>query len=178
MTLDTGIVAPAGPVSTEELKFTLLKPAAGACTIIWVSTVSPRALDRLMEEAVPAASVFPTRTRLDCTQTGNADATGVTPVPVREIIAGEFVALLITLTLPLTLRATVGANATVSVADWLGAKTVPEVTPLVLNPAPMTVTPEILTFEFPLFVTVVFSELLLPMSTFPKLKLVGLVLSK
>src|SRR6266446_3327389 len=121
MTLDTGIVAPAGPVSTEELKFTLLKPAAGACTITCVSTVSPRALDRLMEEAVPAASVFPTRTRLDCTQTGNADATGVTPV---------------------------------------------------------TVTLEIVTFAFPLFVRVAPSELLLPIFTFPKLRIVGLAPSK
>lgn len=178
MTLDTGIVAPAGPVSTEELKFTLLKPAAGACTITCVSTVSPRALDRLMEEAVPAASVFPTRTRLDCTQTGNADATGVTPVPVREIIAGEFVALLITLTLPLTLRATVGVNATVSAADWLGAKTVPDVRPLALRPVPVTVTLEIVTFAFPLFVRVAPSELLLPIFTFPKLRIVGLAPSK
>jgi hypothetical protein len=64
------------------------------------------------------------------------------------------------------------------VADWLGDKMVPDVTPLVLNPVPVTVTPEIVTFEFPLFVTVVFSELLPPMSTFPKLKLVGLALSK
>jgi hypothetical protein len=39
----------------------------------WVSTVSPRALDRLMEEAVPAASVCPTLTRLEETQTGNAE---------------------------------------------------------------------------------------------------------
>jgi hypothetical protein len=55
---------------------------------------------------------------------------------------------------------------------------VPDVTPLVLNPAPVTVTPEIVTFEFPLFVTIVFSELLLPMSTFPKPKLVGLAPTK
>src|ERR1700720_1743009 len=39
---------------------------------ICVSTVSPRALDKLMEETVPAASVVPTRTRLDTTHTGNA----------------------------------------------------------------------------------------------------------
>src|SRR5437899_2485590 len=39
---------------------------------ICVSTVSPRALDRLMEETVPAASFGPTRTRLDATHTGNA----------------------------------------------------------------------------------------------------------
>jgi hypothetical protein len=131
-----------------------------------------------MEEIIPAASVFPTRTRLDCTHTGNADATGLTPVPVREIIAGELVALLITLTLPLTLWATVGANATVSVADWLGAKTVPEMIPLALSPVPVTVTLEIVTLEFPLFVRVAPNELLLATFTFPKLRLVGLDPSK
>jgi hypothetical protein len=90
-------------------------------------------------------------------------------------VAGEFVALLITLTLPLTFCATVGANATVSVADWLGAKTVPDVMPLVPNPAPVTVTLEMVTFEFPLFVRVTPNELLLPMFMFPKFKLVGLL---
>ncbi len=55
---------------------------------------------------------------------------------------------------------------------------VPDVTPLVLNPAPVIVTPEIVTFEFPLFVSVAPNELLLPMSTFPKPKLAGLALSK
>jgi hypothetical protein len=99
-------------------------------------------------------------------------------MPVREIVAGEFVALLATLTLPVTLWATPGANATVSVADWLGAKMVPEVKPLALSPVPATVTLDMVTFEFPLFVTVVFRELLLPMSTFSKPKLLGLALSR
>jgi hypothetical protein len=39
----------------------------------WVSTVSPRALDRVMEEAVPGASVFPTLTRPGATQKGNGE---------------------------------------------------------------------------------------------------------
>jgi hypothetical protein len=55
---------------------------------------------------------------------------------------------------------------------------VPDVTPLVLNPAPVIVTPEIVTFEFPLFVSVAPNELLLPTFTFPKLRLVGLAASK
>src|SRR5258708_13571043 len=55
---------------------------------------------------------------------------------------------------------------------------VPDVTPLVLNPAPVIVTPEIVTFEFPLFVSVAPTELLLPTFTFPKLRLVGLAASK
>ena len=47
-------------------------------------------------------------------------------------------------------------------------------TPLALNPAPELVILEIVTFEFPVFVTVMFCELLLPTLTFPKLRLVGL----
>src|SRR6266446_2240991 len=66
------MVAPPGPVSAEALKFTLLKPPAGPCTTTWVSTVSPRALDSLMEEAVPGASVCPTLVKLDSPQKGNA----------------------------------------------------------------------------------------------------------
>ena len=46
--------------------------------------------------------------------------------------------------------------------------------PLVLNPAPVTVTLEIVRFEFPLFVSDVVSELLLPSLTFPKDRLAGL----
>jgi len=48
---------------------------------------------------------------------------------------------------------------------------VPEVTPLALNPVPMTVTLEIVTFEFPLFVSAALNELLLPTFTLPKLML-------
>jgi hypothetical protein len=55
---------------------------------------------------------------------------------------------------------------------------VPDVTPLVLNPVPVTVTPEIVTFELPVFVTVTFNGLVLPTFTFPKLRLVGLVPSR
>src|SRR6266404_1250069 len=66
------MMAPPGPVSSEALTFTLANPPAGPRMTICVSTVSPRALDRLMEEVVPAASVVPTRTRLDTTHTGNA----------------------------------------------------------------------------------------------------------
>jgi hypothetical protein len=88
---------------------------------------------------------------------------------------GEFVALLSTETLPTTLPAAVGANETLRVADWLGVRTVLAPTPLALNPAPVVVKPEIVTFEFPVFVTMTFCELLLPTFTFPKLRLVGLM---
>ena len=57
------------------------------------------------------------------------------------------------------------------VTDWFGVSISPEVTPLSLYPVPEMVTPEIVTFEFPVLVSVVVNELLLPTLTFPKLKL-------
>jgi hypothetical protein len=99
-------------------------------------------------------------------------------VPDREIKAGEFVALLVTLTLPDTLPATVGAKRTFSVAVWLGVSIVPAFTPLALNPAPVAVTLVIVTFEFPLLVKITLKLLLLPSFTLPKFKLVGLAPSK
>ena len=58
--------------------------------------------------------------------------------------------------------------------DWLGVKTVLAGTPVSVKPAPVIATLEMVTFEFPLFVRVTLSGLLLPTSTVPKLKLVGL----
>lgn len=60
----------------------------------------------------------------------------------------------------------------------MGAKVVPEVTPLALKPAPETVKLENVTFEFPVLVRVVLRELLLPKFTLPKLKLVGFAVSR
>src|SRR6202165_5577232 len=131
-----------------------------------------------MEEVVPGALVGPTRTRLGATHVVNAELAGVTPTPLREIVAGEFVALLSTDTLPVTLPAAVGVNAEFRAMDWLGVKTVPEVTPMALNPAPATVTLEIVTFELPLFVSVTLNELVLPTFTFAKFKFVGFAPSR
>src|ERR1700747_3111733 len=50
---------------------------------------------------------------------------------------------------------------------------VPEAAPLTLNPAPVAVALEIVTLEFPVFVSAVLCELLLPTLTFPKFKLFG-----
>src|SRR5437899_8426654 len=51
-------------------------------------------------------------------------------------------------------------------------------TPLALKPAPVTVTPEIVTFEFPVLVSVTGNPLLPPTFTLPKLRLVGLAVSR
>jgi hypothetical protein len=100
----------------------------------------------------------------------NATEWGVaaTPVPDSAMADGEFVALLAMLTLPFTNPAAAGVNCAVIVTDWFGVSVSPEVTPLSLYPVPDTVTPEIVTFEFPLLVSVVVNELLLPTFTLPK----------
>ena len=99
-------------------------------------------------------------------------------MPDNATVAGEFVALLVTVTLPLTLPAAAGANAISSATDWLGVRAVPAVTPLALNPAPVTVTLDIVTFEFPLFVSVTLAEPLLPTLMLPKFRLAGLAPSR
>jgi len=131
-----------------------------------------------MEEAVPGASVFPTRTRPGDTQIGNDAAGGWTPVPARDMTVGEFVALLVTDALPVTLPVAAGANITFRVAVFAGARTVPADTPLGLKPAPELLTFEIVTSELPEFVSVTASVLLAVVFMFPKLKLVGLALSR
>jgi hypothetical protein len=90
------------------------------------------------------------------------------------MVSGELEALLVTVTVPVTLVAVVGAKATLSAIDWLGVKTVLAGTPVSVKPAPVMATLEMVTFEFPLFVRVALSGLLLPTFTVLKLKLVGL----
>ncbi len=51
-------------------------------------------------------------------------------------------------------------------------------TPLALKPAPVTVTPEMVTLEFPLLVSVTGNPLLAPTFTLPKLRLVGFAPSR
>lgn len=79
---------------------------------------------------------------------------------------------------PFTAPADVGANVTLSVVDCPGVRVVPFGTPVVLKPAPETVIPEMVTFEFPLFVSDVVKTLLVSSFTFPNGRLVGFALSR
>jgi len=91
--------------------------------------------------------------------------------------AGELVALLAMLTLPVTAPAADGSNVTVSVAVCEGVRTKPDATPEELKPEPEVVTPETVTLELPVFVSVTVNEVDVPSLTLPKLKLDGLTLS-
>jgi hypothetical protein len=100
-------------------------------------------------------------------------ADAATPSPVSPIVAGEFVALLVTFTLPLTLPVVFGAKVTSTVADCPGAIVVPLVTPPVVIPAPLAVIPKSETLEFPVFFNVNAKVWDLPTVSFPKLRLAG-----
>jgi len=88
------------------------------------------------------------------------------------------VALLATEMLPVMLPGVAGAKLTFKVADCPAFRMIPADTPPSLKPAPETVTPEIVTPELPEFVSVTARLLLEPVFTSPKLKLVGLALSR
>jgi len=100
----------------------------------------------------------------------------VTPVPDREMLAGEFVALLLTVILPVADPLADGANVEVSVVVCPGERMIP-LALLELNPAPATRTCEMVTLEFPAFVSVTFCVPLLDTFTLPKLKALELELS-
>src|SRR5258708_14176569 len=91
------------------------------------------------------------------------------------MVVGELLALLLTVTPPVTLPVVVGAKVTFKAADWPGDRTVTEV--LALNPAPVVVTLEMVMFELPELLRVTPRVLVAPASMLPKLKLVGLALS-
>jgi len=98
---------------------------------------------------------------------GGADCV---PVPDKGMVNGEFCALLVTVRLPDALPAAPGLNVTETLADWFGVN-VSFAPPLSLNPDPDAVMVEMLTLEFPVFVTLIVCVALLPTVTFPKLTL-------
>jgi hypothetical protein len=100
------------------------------------------------------------------------------PSPERVIFAGEFVALLATVTLPDTLPAVRGENVASKVADCPGARVKPAEMPLAEYCVPETITLETITSELPAFVSMTVKALLFPRATFPKLRLVVLVVRR
>ena len=102
---------------------------------------------------------------------------GSLATPVSGIEVGEFCALLVIVTLPVMFPVTVGAKVTFNVALCPGVRTCPAAIPLALKPAPETPTFKMVTLESPEDRSVTGRTLLLPLLTFPKLKLAGLALS-
>jgi hypothetical protein len=91
-----------------------------------------------------------------------------TPEPVKAIVAGELGALLAMLTVPERLPPVVGANTTLMLVLVPAAKVAGVVSPLTLNPVPLTDNWEIVTDAFPVLVSVKACDLLWPSTTLPK----------
>jgi hypothetical protein len=100
---------------------------------------------------------------------------GATPVPESAITIGEFVALLVTVMLPVALPLDAGSNVAVSAALWPLDRISPDDTPLAPNPAPATMTLEIDTLALPEFVSVTLCVLLLDTLTLPNARLAALL---
>ena len=90
---------------------------------------------------------------------------------------GDDSAVLVIVTLPVTLPEAAGANVTFIVTDAPGLRMSPVEIPFTLKPAPEIVTLEMLTLEPPELVSATDCVLLLPTFTFPKLTLEALELS-
>jgi hypothetical protein len=98
-------------------------------------------------------------------------AAGCTPVPDSVTLAGEPLALLTIETLPVTLPAADGLNCTVIVVRCEGERVTGVLAPLKVNPEPLMLICEMVTFELPVSVMVTVCEAELPLFTLPKLKL-------
>jgi hypothetical protein len=94
------------------------------------------------------------------------------------MVTGELAALLDTKTLPVALPAAAGVKVTFKVALCPGVRICSVDAPLAVKSAQETLTFEIVTLELPVIVRVTGRVLLLPMFTFPKVKLVGFALSR
>jgi len=117
--------------------------------------------------------VAPTVMLPKLTLEGVTEICGCVPVPLSEIVAGELVALLTTVTLPERLPVEVGAKLTLKDVDWPAARFRGSVIPLVLNPVPLALTCEMETLEFPVLEIVTLFMALDPVATLPKLSEVG-----
>ena len=98
---------------------------------------------------------------------------GCTPLPEREIVAGDPVALLVTVTFPTALPAADGSKITLNVRLCVGESVTGAAAPVKENPLPLRAICEIFTLAFPVLVTVTLFEEEVPVVTLPKLRLVA-----
>ena len=92
-----------------------------------------------------------------------------TPVPLTGMVRGDPFALLVTVTLPVELPATVGRNTRFKVALAEGFNVAGVVIPFTEKPVPVTEMLEIFTAAVPVFVRTTCLVELEPVSTLPKL---------
>jgi hypothetical protein len=108
-------------------------PVPEAVTAEMVRVAFPGLLNVIVCEELPPTATFPNVTLAGLAVIWGADTT---PVPVSVIVAGEFVALLVTVTVPDPLTPDVGAYFAATVATCPGVKVIGTVTPDSENPVP------------------------------------------
>jgi len=114
--------------------------------------------------------VPPTVTLAKLTLEGITEMAGCTPVPLREMVAGELVALLTTLREPAELPTLAGAKLTEIGRLWPGARVTAPEKPLAVKPEPEQVTWEMLTLPVPALARETVPEEEVPTRVFPKLR--------
>jgi hypothetical protein len=97
----------------------------------------------------------------------------VVPVPLKAIVCVALVALLLIVTVPVTPPAAAGLNATVKFKVFAGPSVNGVESPLILNPAPLTLTLDTVTLDEPVFSSCTVCEFVVPSGTLPKLTLYG-----
>jgi len=106
-------------------------------------------------EEGPAYTLYPaTAELLEFQDNVTECAADATPVPDRAMVIGEFLALLLIVRLPAKFPVVKGVNVARTEVNCLGPTTRPEALPLAVNPAPETETPEIITLELPVLVSI------------------------
>ena len=100
---------------------------------------------------------------------------GCTPLPDSEIVDGDPVALLVTVTLPEALPAADGSKITLNVRLCVGESVTGTAAPVKENPVPLSAICEIFTLALPVFVTVTLFVEEVPVVKVPKLRLVALI---
>ena len=95
-------------------------------------------------------------------------------MPDKITVVGDPIALLVIVTVPLSLPAAVGLNSTAKLRLCVGDNVTGVPAPLNVKPVPLTLIPEIVTFAFPVSVIVTFCVAELPVFTLPKLRFVEL----
>jgi hypothetical protein len=129
-------------------------------------------------ETVLEYTLYPVTVEVLGAQVSEAECeTTAAPVPDSVITIGEFTALLVTEMLPVTVPAVDGSNVALKVAVCPPDRINPAVPLVVLNPAPVTTTFEIVTMEFPELVSVTLLVTLFKTVTVPKARLVELLLN-
>jgi hypothetical protein len=129
--------------------FVRLKPVP--FSLIWVICTFPLPVFVAVTGSVDELPVF-TFPKLRLVVLNDNASDCATPVPLRAIVAGEFGALLTTVTLPLAAPADAGENCTLKLLDCPAPREIGRFSEPVLKPVPLAVTPVIVNVPVPLLV--------------------------